>query len=53
MTHVLQRMTRRIDASMKRRQTSRKLEAALRDPHLAKDVGLPHERSPLRKPYLW
>ena len=53
MTHVLHRMNRRLDKTMKRRQTSRKMDAILRDPHLAKDVGLPHHRRQLGKPELW
>lgn len=53
MTHVLHRAARLIETSRDRRRTSRKLEAALRDPHLAKDIGLPHQHRPSQKPELW
>ena len=53
MTHVLHRATRLLQTSKKRRQTSRKLDAVLRDPHLAKDVGLPYRSHSPRKSELW
>lgn len=53
MSHVLHRVARLVDASKKRRDTSRKLDAVLRDPHLAKDIGIPHERLIIQKPDLW
>jgi len=53
MTHVLHRLTRRIEASLNNRRTSRRMEAVLRDPHLAKDIGLPPIIPKHRKPDQW
>jgi len=53
MAHILHRFTRRLETSMKQRRASRRLNAVLRDPHLAKDIGLPPARRVSRKPDLW
>ena len=53
MAHILHRITRRMETSLRNRRTSRRIEAALRDPHLAKDIGLPPYSQPHRKPDLW
>ncbi len=43
MAHVLHKYARRLEQSAQRRRTSRKLKAVLRDPHMARDIGLPPE----------
>ena len=43
MAHVLHKYARKLEQSAQRRRSSRKLKAILRDPHMARDIGLPTE----------
>ena len=53
MAHVITRFTQRLENSRMQRRSSRRLEAFLRDPHLAKDIGMRPRHPEPKKPVLW
>ena len=53
MAHVLHKYARKLEQAAQRRRTSRKLKAVLRDPHMARDIGLPPNQPEPRRFNQW
>lgn len=53
MTHPLIELARRLDRRRARARQTHRLDAALSDPHLARDLGLPHRARRTTDRTLW